>query len=587
MNTELLEKIARATDQPQRLQLTCSLMLQLFDQFYAELCDYPFQAQRAFEIRDPQQSIQISRERLNLYSEYIERETPLLLAAYPDLGAVESLWEDLEQCYIEGIADRYEADIAFSFMHSIKRRIYKGEWRPVEYSFSQPLVKRAKSLEQPFVRFPIDDTLTPQQVTRMLAMPRFAIGFYELDATARKVAERFTQLERLGEYGDAAVVAVDVLQAGFFRDVTGFIVGRVVKADETHAPFILALLNSEQGIVVDAFLHKTADAHNLLSSTLANFHVTNELYYQICVFLYSIMPLRPLGLHYSTIGFNHVGKVAVLNELKEQMRSAGQVLASSPGFEGTVAIGFTFDASTYHLKVVRDTPTKSYKWGEFGGIDAVLDQYRIVHQINRTGSMVDNIIYHNVRLEREMFDDELLQDLATNAGESVSVSGDHVLFKSLIVQLKIVPLPVFFERASDREIRKIVNNLGHCIKNNAAANIFNKDLDGRNYGVGRYDKVFLFDYDALEKLTDVKIRTNLDRIDGEEDIPDWYFEDGIVFLPEEIESGLQLENREARRHFRETHADLMTVDYWQGVQDQLADGEVVALRTYPEGRKLG
>ena len=587
MNDELLEQIATATAASDRLTLTCSFMLQLFDRFYSELCDYPYQAQRAFEQRDPQQSIRISHERLNLYSEYIERDTPRLLKAFPDLGVEESLWEALEQCYIDGIADRYEADIAFSFMHSIKRRIYIGEWRPVEYSFSQPSVKRAKALEQPWQRFAIDGTLSTTQVADMLVLPGFAIGYHEPDTIATKVAERFIQLERLGEYGDASVIAVDVLRAGFFRDVTGFIVGRVVKADETHAPFILALLNGEQGIMVDAFLHKTADAHNLLSSTLANFHVTNELYYQICVFLYSIMPLRPLGLHYSTIGFNHVGKVAVLNELKEQMHSAGQVLGSSPGFDGTVAIGFTFAASTYHLKVVRDKPTKSYKWGEFGGIDAVLDQYRIVHQINRTGSMVDNIIYHNLRLDREMFDPELLQDLALNASESVSISGDQVLFKSLIVQLKIVPLPVYFERASDREIRKIINNLGHCIKNNAAANIFNKDLDGRNYGVGRYDKVFLFDYDAVEKLTDVKIRTNLDRVDGEEDIPDWYFEEGVVFLPEEIESGLQLDNREARRHFRETHADLMTVEYWQGVQDRLSDGEVVALRTYPEGRKLG
>jgi len=120
-----------------------------------------------------------------------------------------------------------------------------------------------------------------------------------------------------------------------------------------------------------------------------------------------------------------------------------------------------------------------------------------------------------------------------------------------------------------------------------AANIFNKDLDARNYGVGRYDKVFLFDYDALEKLTEIKIRTNLDREDGEEDIPDWYFEDGVVFLPEEIESGLQLEHREVRRQFCELHPDLLTVDYWQSVQDRLLDGEVLGLRTYPESRKLG
>jgi len=52
--------------------------------------------------------------------------------------------------------------------------------------------------------------------------------------------------------------------------------------------------------------------------------------------------------------------------------------------------------------------------------------------------------------------------------------------------------------------------------------------------------VHLFDYDAVERLTDVKVRTNSDREPGEETVPDWFFEDGVVFLPEELEYGMQL-----------------------------------------------
>jgi len=82
-----------------------------------------------------------------------------------------------------------------------------------------------------------------------------------------------------------------------------------------------------------------------------------------------------------------------------------------------------------------------------------------------------------------------------------------------------------------------------------ATNIFNKDLDSRNYGVGRYGRVFLFDYDAVEKLTDVKIRTNAGREPGEEAVPEWFFEDGVIFLPEELEHGMQLKSSYARRLF--------------------------------------
>jgi isocitrate dehydrogenase kinase/phosphatase len=162
-----------------------------------------------------------------------------------------------------------------------------------------------------------------------------------------------------------------------------------------------------------------------------------------------------------------------------------------------------------------------------------------------------------------------------------------VFLRSLIAQLKIVPLPVFLESASEAETRAVIVNLGHCIRNNAATNIFNKDLDCRNYGVGRYGRVFLFDYDAVEKLTDVKIRTNLDREPGEEVLPGWLFEDGVIFLPEELEYGMQLKNDLARRCFRKENSDLLTVRYWQEVQHKLLRGEVPELRVYPESSKLG
>ncbi len=140
--------------------------------------------------------------------------------------------------------------------------------------------------------------------------------------------------------------------------------------------------------------------------------------------------------------------------------------------------------------------------------------------------------------------------------------------------------------AGETETRDVIVSLGHCIRNNAATNIFNKDLDSRNYGVGRYGRVFLFDYDAVEKLTEVKIRTNTDREPGEEAVPEWFFENGVIFLPEEIDYGMQLASRYARRCFREENSDLMTVEYWEEVQQKLLRGEVPELRMYPVGSRL-
>src|SRR6202166_2759932 len=200
--------------------------------------------------------------------------------------------------------------------------------------------------------------------------------------------------------------------------------------------------------------------------------------------------------------------------------------------------------------------------------------------------MFDNVISFNLRLDRGMFDPALLDEICSQAAGSVQVEQDGVYLRLLIVQLKIVPLPVYLETAGESATRTVMASLGNCIRNNAATNIFNKDLDSRNYGVGRYGRVYLFDYDAVEKLTDVKIRTNSDREPGEDGVPSWFFEEGVIFLPEELEHGMQFKNEFARRCFRQENADLLMLDYWQNLQQKLQRGEVPALRVYPDSAKL-
>jgi len=569
-----------------RIPAAAQLLLAIFDDFYSLLCEYPYRAKCAFETGDPHASIRISKERLELYSRYIAEHGPRMRAAFPALADDSRTWDALDRLFVAMIVDRYEADIAFSFAHSMRRNISHEIWRPVAYSFPPPSKLRAFSMASVHRRWPVHGRIDGELVASALQTPGFSVPFRDLKSDSRRVLERLEHL-LYGAPDAPWPLALDVVEAGFFRDRSAFVVGRWVLADDSIVPFVVALLNSPTGIYVDAVLHRVSDIHDLFSSALANFHVTTRLYYQTCVFLFSLMPRRPLGHHYSTIGFNHVGKVAILNEIVEQMRHSGQRFRPSPGAPGTVAFGFTFDACAYHLKVIRDHPTTSYKWGEFPGVAAVIDKYRLVHDINRAGSMLDNVMYFKLRLDREMFDPALLDELCLQSAGSVHVEQDGVFLRSLIVQMKIIPLPVYLASAGESDTREAIISLGHCIRNNAATNIFNKDLDSRNYGVGRYGRVFLFDYDAVEKLTDVKIRTNTDREPGEEAVPDWFFEDGVVFLPEELEHGMQLMNRYARRLFREENFDLLTVAYWENVQQKLKRGEVPELSMYPRSCKLG
>ncbi|MFP6716135.1 MAG: isocitrate dehydrogenase kinase/phosphatase AceK regulatory subunit [Alphaproteobacteria bacterium] len=418
-----------------------------------------------------------------------------------------------------------------------------------------------------------------------MSVPGFGAPYHDAETDALSVVNRISEdLQSL--HCGKVVQKVEVIRGGFYRNRGAYIVGRLVLTDDVVIPFILALLNSEEGIYVDAVLTKESAAHNLFSTTRANFNVTNAQYHEVSEFLYSIMPKRPLGLHYSTIGFNHFGKVAVMDELKSELLSFNRSFSRAIGYPGTVAIGFHSPDSTYNLKVIRNKPTAQYKWGKFEGVDRVLAKYSQVHDINRTGSMLDNIIYYNVKLERQWFGDGLLRELLCEASETVAEQGDSIVFKHLIVQRRMTPLPVYLETASASDCEMAVVNLGHCIKNNTAANIFNRDLDARNYGVGGFMRVYLFDYDALTAFTEVKIRSNKDRYEGEQDVPDWFFEDGVVFLPEEIEWGLRIPSRHLRQLFRGVHGDLLQVDYWEQIQDQLQKGKVPSVRVYPERDQL-
>ncbi len=583
---EILERIRGTNQELEALGLTVRWILAEFDVFYSEFRKISPLAQQAFEAREPQTSLALSRHRLSLYSVCVHRMGLELVEAFPAIAMNENFWREVERRYQPLIEGRYEWDLALAFIHSVRRKVYLEEWRPVDYSQTGLELPTHKHTDDVCRTFAGGDRIDPATVREILELPGFKVAYRDIEDDARLVAERVNRVLGLDSGEAGPVEAVQMVGAGFFRNRGAYLVGRIVLQGGRLTPFVIALLNSPEGIYVDAVLTTETDTHNCFSSTLANFHVTHDAYHELSRFLHSIMPSRTVGLHYTTIGYNHLGKVAVMNELEQEIESSGEVLQTAVGSPGTVAIGFSTPSSAYNLKVIRDHPTDGYKWGEFGGIESVKEKYAQVHDINRTGSMLDNIIYHFVRLDRDWFEPALLANLLEQASESVSLQGDSIVFKFLIVQQRLTPLPVYLETASDRHKEIAVVNLGYCIRNNTAANIFNKDLDARNYGVSRYRKVYLFDYDALEPLGEVKIRSNQDRFDGEEDIPDWYFEEGVVFLPEEMEVGLCIPNRHLRRLFREAHGDLMTTAYWERIQREIQDGKVPPVSVYPDERRL-
>ncbi|PZA10966.1 bifunctional isocitrate dehydrogenase kinase/phosphatase [Rhodopseudomonas palustris] len=579
---DLLDALYRTDDPDDQARLLARVVLSAFDNYYAVSRRIPALAQAAFEARDWPVTVRLSKIRIGLYTACIDQLVPLLKAGLPELTTDEQLWPAAEAELLAAIEGRYEADFAFAFWQSLRRKLVSDEWRPVSYdtgTTTRRITSPAAVLKTTTTTLPIG----AEVIAQILGDAGFAAPWRDRAGDAALAAQAIeTALEPLGPR-PGEPVKIEIADSGFFRNRGACLVGRIKLRDRgdmpmRSLPLLIALLNEKDGLVVDAVLTDSDELQYAFSSTLANYHATNPRYHELARLLYELMPKRPLGTQYSCIGFHHLGKVAVMTEILAEHRKTKEKLVTAPGFKGTVAIAFTMPSSAYVLKIIRDHPTDDYKFDYFDGLDEVLRKYNLVHEIDRAGSMLDNIIYSNVKLDRAMFAPELLDELLEAGIGTVTLDRGALVFRHLIVQIKLTPLPLYLANASAAEARAAVVNLGDCIKNNAAADIFNKDLDGRNYGVSRIRKVYLFDYDAVEPLTAVTVRRD-GAVPGE-------FDNGMVFRPPEMLEGLRIDDPGLRRAFCDAHPELMQADYWEGMQRALRDGKVPKVMNYPASRRL-
>src|SRR3984885_6599665 len=209
---EAYARLGACTDPAARVRATAQLILAVYDDFYRQLGEYPHLAQRAFEAMDPHASIRISQERLGLYSRYIAEHGPKILAAFPALATDLRIWDGLDRLFMAMIVDRYDADIAFSFAHSIRRNIGHGLWTPVAYSFPPPSKLRAYSMASVHRRLRVRDRIDTELLCTALQTANFSVPFRDLQGDAEKILERVEQV--LAEVPNAApAVALDVIDA--------------------------------------------------------------------------------------------------------------------------------------------------------------------------------------------------------------------------------------------------------------------------------------------------------------------------------------------------------------------------------------
>jgi hypothetical protein len=78
----------------------------------------------------------LSHDRLQIYRRCLETFVVHLRTVWPTLPDERGFWVEIEARVLEAIKGRYEADLAFAWLRSVRRGVTPGEWTPVAYAGS-------------------------------------------------------------------------------------------------------------------------------------------------------------------------------------------------------------------------------------------------------------------------------------------------------------------------------------------------------------------------------------------------------------------------------------------------------------------
>ena len=217
---------------------------------------------------------------------------------------------------------------------------------------------------------------------------------------------------------------------------------------------------------------------------------------------------------------------------------------------------------------------------------AVRAKYDLVFKHDRVGRLIDAYEFEHLELDRAKFSDELMSELAAECSSTVHISGDKVAIEHVYIERRVIPLDMYVREAAPKDAAAAVVDYGRAIKDLAVNDVFPGDLLLKNFGVTRHGRVVFYDYDELTVLADCVFKAFPEPAPGDEmaDVPPWGVGAGDVF-PEEFRSFLGLPAA-LRDVFEQHHGELFTSEYWRGVQERVAAGELINVLPYDESDRL-
>ena len=404
---------------------------------------------------------------------------------------------------------------------------------------------------------------------------RFHSAWRDFDRSVEHVATETTRyLKDRNER--RAVLRVEIIRPVFYQVSRAYIVGRIV-GREFLVPLVIALKNTDGGVLVDAVMLSEGDVSIVFSFTKSYFHADLDRVGEAVLFLKTILPRKPVSELFTVLGRAKQGKTERYRELMRHLEQTRAEFVHAPGERGLVMVCFTLPSFDVVFKVIRDR----FAYPKTVLREEVMAKYQLVFKHDRAGRLVDAQEFKRLRFPRALFAAELLAELRAETAGTVHEEGDDLIFDHMYIERRMTPLNLYLRTASEQAAERAVLDYGQCIRDLAYTNIFAGDLLLKNFGVTRHGRVIFYDYDELCQVTDCHFRDMPQASNPEDEMRGeawFYVADNDVF-PETFINFLGF-NDSQRAAFMRLHAEILTAAFWRHVQQRLLDGDVLEVLPY-------
>ena len=521
-------------------------------------------------------------KRLGLHAQFVTESFETLEDQFSELVSDMEFWAAMKEAYSLAILGRNDFELAQTFFNSLSRRVFPhvGVDPGIDFA-SADFPLPFKGWEMSSARLYAVHRVDAGVMRRILEDAEFRAPFRDLESDTRQAA---SLLERrvVEAFGTPEIEALDVLCPVFIRNKAAYIIGRA-RRGESLIPLVLAILNQEGDLVLDAVLTGEEETSIVFSFARWYFHADIATPREVIGFLHSILPRKRIAELYVSLGYHKHGKTEFFRDLMRFVAQSGEKFIIAPGQPGLVMSVFTLPSFQFVFKVIRDCfpPAKTTTRAE------VMQKYREVLGHDRVGRLVDFQEFEHLTFPRERFSDELLEELEGTAGRTVSVDGDEVVIRHLYIGRRVTPLDIFIQQASREEAEAAIIDWGYTLKDLAAANIFAGDMLLKNFGVTRHGRVVFYDYDEIAPLGSCRFRKFPDARNSEDELAaePWFSVSNDDVFPEELATFLELRG-ELRQVFDKHHQDLFDTKLWRALQDRNRQGEVIDFFPYSADQRL-